>query len=621
MRVFKPVFAGLLPLFLAGGPSLALAQQPASVAEAKKPTAEEKKKLREKALQLLDDTVAEIQTLKREENRLALSIQALKIISRQYPAKTRVLAESIIATIVQNDAAPPPTEDENDSPVDQLLENRNDNLTSYENTLVLLAMVDDAAALELFGKTRRAFIGHEKPGNARFFSDLEQRLELIAARGNPEKLHAAGQKLLEQKKIEAAIELISRIRQKNPSLAAQFFAACLDWTLSDEQKPRPRASRLLELIKLVPTSEETSAKADSGTKSSGGKKELLNIAETTRCKLFIAFGQTLLERLKFPPKGSEPSFDDGTDDDSLLRWTKAGKSALPEIGRHDSKLAEQVSSRIETIEAGVRITADRNPEQFLAGLEDGTVPFEQIENVQASFMETMVKAGHLDRLRRLIERIPDPQLREIRLRQLDEVQTAQTTPTTSSTPESGPSPEKTLSRNARSRRLLQLADAQLQKKEYAKAAESLDQALAIAGQLERPYARRTIECEIADQFFRFNPDRGFEIYESYAGLTNELLSALALLAENRESFGSGWYVKNEFSVTSINTLANHIAIINFPFQTASLLDFDRTRALVDRIRYPEIRSLFRLVLINSVLSANEPTSDTPSDTKEENPQR
>lgn len=619
MRVFKPVFAGLLPLFLAGGPSLALAQQPTSVAEAKKPTAEEKKKLREKALQLLDDTVAEIQTLKREENRIALSIQAIATIGKQDSTKALALAESIITTIIQADTAPPPTreEDGGESPTEQLVERRSEILTAYRNTLVQLATVDDAGALELFGKTRPSFAEQEKAGYARFFADLEEYLEFIAARGNPEKLHAVGLKMLERKNFREAIDLVPRIQRKNPPLAAQFFAECLQTMLSDERDLRDRSFWLVNLIELLSVGEETKSQAH----SKAGKGGSLNISQKTRHKLFTAFGQILLERLKFPPKGERPSLRDETDDDGLLRWARTGKALLTEIRRHDPELAEQISTRIQTIESGTHVTADLDPEQFLAGLEDGTIPFDQVRTIRTDFMAAMAKAGHVDRLSKLIERIPDRQFREIRLRELEEIQSARTKPTINNPPEVESSPGKAPTQNARLKGLLQLADTQIQMKEFAKAAETLDQALAIAGQLERPYARRTIECEIADRFFRFNPDRGFEIYESYAGLTNEFLAALALVLENRDPRASSLYVQNEFSVTNGNSLPLDIPIASFPFQTAALLDFDRTRALVDRIRYPEIRSHFGLVLINSVLSANEPTSNTPSDTKEETPQR
>lgn len=621
MRVFKPVFAGLLPLFLVVGPSRALAQQPAPAVETKKPTAEDRKKLREKAFQLLDETVAEIQALKREENRIALSIRAMEAIGERDATKTLALAESIVTIIIQADAAPAPTgeNESGESPTEQLLERRSDILTAYRNMLERLATVDDAGALELFRKTRPSFAEQQKAGYPQFFAGLEERLELIATRGNPEKLHVVGRKMLERKNVQEAIGLISRIQNKKPLLATQFFDECLEAILSDERDLRDRPYRIVNLIELVSVGEETNSR----TNAKAGKKDSVNISEKTRRKLFTTFGQILLERLKFPPKGEGPSLRDDTDDDGLLRWAGAGKSLLPEIRRHDAELAEQVSTRIRAIENGARVTADLDPERFLTGLEDGTIPFEQIRTIRTDFMATLAKAGHLDRLRKLIERIPDRQMREIRLRELEEIQSARTKPTTENSPESEPSPRKAPSRFARLQGLLQLADTRIQKKEFTKATETLDEALALAGQLEHPYDKRVMECEVAERFFKFNPDRGFELYESSAGLTNEFLAALVVVLENRDSRSSGLLVRNEFSVTDSNQLALDIPIARFPFQTAGLLDFDRTRALVDRIRYPEIRTFFRLMLIKSVISVDEPNSgatangDAPSDQKEE----
>lgn len=617
MRVFKPVLAGLLPFFLVTGPSLALAQQPAPPAEAKKPTEEDKKKLREKAFQLLDETVAEIQTLKREENRVALSIRAMGPLGKQDSAKALALAESIITVIVQADAAPPPTREESidESPEEQLFERRDEILTSYRNTLFQLAQFNDLAALELFRKTRPSLAEQEKPGYTQSFAEIEEFLELAVAHENPDKLHAVGLKMLERKNFEDAIDLIPRIQRKKPSLASDFLDECLAAILSHEKDSGRRVNRLADLIKLVAVGEET--------KSKPKKDESLNIPEKTRSKLFTAFGRILLERLKFPPKGEVPSLRDETDDDGLLRWAGAGKSLLPEIRRHDPELAEQVSTRIRTIEAGARVTGDLDPERFLNGLEDGTIPFEQIRTIRSDLMTTLAKAGHVDRLRKLIERIPDRQLREIRLRELEEIQSSRTRPTTDDSPESEPPPRKASSRLARLEGLLQLADTRIQKKEFTKATETLDETLALAGQLEHPYDKRRMECEIAERFFKFNPDRGFELYESSAGPTNEFLSALAVVVENRAPRSSSLLVQNEFAVTNRNHLSLDIPIARFPFGTAGLLDFDRTRALVDRIRYPEIRTHFRLILIKSVISVNEPTSgatangDAPSDQKEE----
>ncbi len=619
MRVFKPVFAGLLTLLLAGGPCLA--QQPAPAAEVKKPTEEDKKKLREKAFQLLDETVAEIQTLKREENRMALSIRAMEAIGERDVTKTLALAESILTIIIQAEAAPVPTgeNDRGESPTEQLQERRLDILTAYRDTLERLATFDDAGALELFRKTRPSFAEQQKAGYPRFFADLEERLELIATRENPEKLQVVGRKMLERKNFREAISLIQRIQNKKPLLAAQFFDECLEKLLSNDLDLQDRPYWIVNLIELVSIGEETNSK----TNAKAGKKESVNISEKTRRKLFTTFGQILLERLKFPPKGERPSLRDETDDDGLLRWATTGKSLLPEIRRHDPELAEQVSTRIRAIENGARVTADLDPERFLTGLEDGTIPFDQIRTIRSNFMATMVKAGHLDRLRKLIERIPDRQMREIRLRELEEIQSARNKPTTDNSPESEPSPRKTPSRFARLQGLLQLADTRIQKKELTKATETLDEALALAGQLEHPYDKRVMECEVAERFFKLNPERGFEYYESHAGLTNELLAAWALVLENRDPHISRLYAQNEFSVTGSTNLPLDIPLINFPFQTAALLDFDRTRALVDRIRYPEIRTHFRLMLIKSVISVDEPNpgatanDDAPSDQKEE----
>ena len=91
--------------------------------------------------------------------------------------------------------------------------------------------------------------------------------------------------------------------------------------------------------------------------------------------------------------------------------------------------------------------------------------------------------------------------------------------------------------------------------------------------------------QLAGSFSRYDAKRGFEILEPLVDQFNDLGEA----ARTLNGFGSTFFVDGELSMQNDNSLATIAPSLGNALGILSLVDFDRAKAVADRIHLPEVR--------------------------------
>jgi len=91
--------------------------------------------------------------------------------------------------------------------------------------------------------------------------------------------------------------------------------------------------------------------------------------------------------------------------------------------------------------------------------------------------------------------------------------------------------------------------------------------------------------QLAGAFSRYDAKRGFEILEPLVDQFNDLGEA----ARTLNGFGSTFFVEGELSMQNDNSVATIASSLANALGILSLVDFDRAKAVADRIHLPEVR--------------------------------
>lgn len=588
MHVFRPVLAGLLPLFLVAGPSHAFAQQPAPAAEAKKPTAEDRKKLREKAFQLLDETVAEIPALQIPENRILLLSNAVPLLSAQNPEKAREVATFVVAEVMRcfgdEEFAPEDPEFRRQARIRQRV------FGFYSTTLLQLAEVDGEGALELFHSSWLRIEARLEDFQRINLAELKRTLEIAAIRTDPAKLAALIRKLVEKKQLDEAVRVLPFLTQKHRKEGEQVFEEVLNAVIASNFPEKDKADLFSSLANLI------GAESDLSHTAPDTSANAFTVSVGTRRKLFSAFAQT-----------AETSGTVALYSDQVTRYAPEFLPKLKKWTNEDSPFQS------------------RDPFELLEReITSGKMPLALLEGVISLFASSSPKPAQTARFRKILESAPDPNLRAQLLKKLEATQTIEDVAAGKSTVEEFTRlVERTRSTTVRHKLLVDLAQKSLKKKNYKQAAELLEQALVNANATENPREKLTWTLAVADLFANFDPERAFDLYEPQIDRQNEIHAAMTTLGGYIDADGEIPVKGDEFNLLLLQATGEILPPVRIPPARLVRADFDRARSLVERIKSPEFRAKHRLELVQSVILTEEPNSgatangDAPSDQKEE----
>ncbi|HKS11176.1 MAG TPA: PPC domain-containing protein [Pyrinomonadaceae bacterium] len=115
----------------------------------------------------------------------------------------------------------------------------------------------------------------------------------------------------------------------------------------------------------------------------------------------------------------------------------------------------------------------------------------------------------------------------------------------------------------------------------------LEQARAMLapGEQAQDQDQMTALLELSRAFVRYDAKRAFEIVEPLVDQTNEICAA----ARTLEGFGPEYYQNDELDVQNGNSVANVVTQISSALGTLAITNFERAKAMADRLRLPEVR--------------------------------
>jgi hypothetical protein len=606
MRLFKPVFAGLLPLFLVGGPSLA--QQPAPTAtDAKKPTEEDKKKLREKALLLLDETLADTQALTIPTNRIVLLAEILPCLWERDPVKARETATTLVTTIA-NQEGQPSTTDEDDfaGRPTGLRGNLDGNFRLYTQAIDKIGEADAQAALDLLTATRGRMTATH-PDRVKTLDDLAQTMEIALVWESPEKLYEIARRNLDKDDFWNAITLVPTIAERDPALAGKLFSEIVSKNAACPEEEFIKISRFLQLAELLPREKDTKTPKGSSKPVESPAKGKLVVDDNQRRALFVAFGQAVLNLLKANPDADiNGGYGPDVNTDQVCSY-------LPEFQKYAPRVAEQLKKKMSQSEEAANAEID-SENDLLKRLEQNKLDSDEMDYVIQRIFPKLLADGRMEEARKVIEKTADPAMRERLTRQLESIEALKTAENDkTSEADAARLLEQAKTGGQRFRLLLAFAEKAVAQKDEKRAAGLLDQALVLTGRIQNPRDQMISRMAVAAQFVKFAPNRALDIYEPMVDKFNEFLGGAAIIGGYLEQGGSETVQGNEFDLESSSGIVGLLPLKLIPLGLIAKADFDRTRALIDRVRFPEIRARLRMEILKAVLLPEEPPTETPAD--------
>lgn len=622
MRMFTPVLAGALVFGLSLDGRVVCAQSPLSASPKPTSTEAEKKKLREKAYQLLDDTVTETQGLTIPGNRVVLLANLLPSLWKRDPGQAREVAGTLLTGIATQELQPQSSSGDEDVDTQpfSLGPGFDANFRLYTGTLQKIGEADPQTALELLAVTRGPMTA-AKPERNRLLDAYAKQLEFAAAKKDPAKLYELGKKSLDGGEFIPAISLVQRIAERDSKLAAKFFGEIAAGLSVSSLAPEGKLRAFLELAELLPASKTGDPRqARAGEPQPSRTEPKFEIDEGVRRTLFADFAQTVLAALQKKPSdsnengfGGEPSDDGFPEFNDPQALALQANRFLPQFTRYAPRLADQIRQRMPR-EAGGQ---EHWEADILKRFDENRLRGQEMEFVASGIIPRLIGEGKMDEARRLIAKVPDQRTREALSRQAESAEAVKSASSEKATDaDFGRLLGAARTSGQRIRLLLVVAGQAVTRKEYGKAGDALDQALGLANQIQNPRIQMTAKMNIAALYAGFAPERAFDIYEPLIDKLNEFLGGAAIVGAY-VNFGGGEMIRgNEFNLEGGALVGEIIPMNQIPFQALAAADFDRTRALVDRVRFPEIRAKLRLDLLTAVLPDKETGETAVVDTPE-----
>lgn len=163
---------------------------------------------------------------------------------------------------------------------------------------------------------------------------------------------------------------------------------------------------------------------------------------------------------------------------------------------------------------------------------------------------------------------------------------------------------QTRSSTDRTRQLIQLAEVMTKKNDKKAALGVLDEAQNLLPGKARNSGELETQLKLADAYSEVDPDHGFALVTGAIDNINELIAASAVVA----NFGpmTTKLEDDEFDIDSYTPAAYGFSMLSKDtIRRLAAVDFDRTKAMLERFQRPEIRIAALLKLSDSILGPPE----------------
>ena len=556
-----------------------------------------------KALALVEEALAEAQSLKLAENRVRAQTTAARLLWPRDPKAARAAFKAAADGIAEMNAAVD-VEDPQLYAVAQAV-----GQLRYE--LVNAAAPFDAGlALDFLRATRPTYT--EALAAAGYgMSWPEQSIEMSVVSNltaqEPQRAFELAEASLGRGVTSSLLNVVQQLRSKEPALASKLAAAIVRRLTPEEMRSQHEAASVAQqLIALTRPAEGAPSNSVSNSTGplvsvsgggvAGDSSAATLLDEQTR--------RDLVEKVLAAVAGSVPHQGGG------YNLFYAFQTLLPELERAAPARAAALRRRADEMERYLNPQGQRmRPYQSL--LEKGTVdevleaarkaPAEARDQLYAhAALKVFNEGGDAERARQILEGVSNPQQRAQVRRDLE--QRAQWRAIHSGNfAEARQAVARLKSPEERVQAFLQVAGRAAAAGEAETARQVLEEARAVAESQTRGQQQFSYRLQVAAAYVRFDVGASFEVAEGAAGRLNELLDA----AEALDGFGHESFKEGELRAQGYvwNDLLNQCG------QALGLLaraDFDRAAAAAKRFRRPEVRVLVRLIVAQSLLGRVQP---------------
>lgn len=583
--------------------SLAAPESSASPEAAAEATREREKK----ALEMLDDVVAEAQTLKLAENRIRVQMTAAALLWSRDEERARALFKEAQDGLIAFASAADPADQQYYAYVETHTQLRRE-------MSGLLAARDPQAALNFLRATRRPPNVNAAQTQSTRVPDEEAMLEFnligqIASQDPKQALRMAEESL--SKGLNGAIiNVLYQLRTKDPEGARKLASAVVQKLRGADFSTDFEASNLVtSLLSMTrtsappaPSGNQASTTTTAGAQNAPGERgPVIAVDEQTRrdmIELAVTAVINAPSNRSHPLQGMMKVLQD-----QMAEVEKSVPTRVAPLRRRLAEFDRVIDPRAKMWRDNQNLMETGTPEALLEAAPKA--PPEVRDALYGQAVWKTLNQGDPERARQLLNNISNPQQRAQMLREIER-QSAWRAVEQGNFEEGRRAIERASSLEERVPMLLGLARTAASKEETKKAARQyLDEARSILGVRAENQILFSLKLQLAQGYATVEPARAFEVLEETIDHLNELVAAAAKLNgygfdafKDGELKPQGGYPWSGLAEQCANVLA-----------TLARTDLERAISSAQRLERTDMRVLVRLHLAHDVLEPQ--SSETP----------
>ena len=555
--------------------------------EVRAATAEELKahknleEVKAKGIALLADIETTAEQIKSPHNRIQAQLKAAELLRPVDEKRAARLMSNAIAGIKEFIANA-------DFSSDEYLQQYQWIAQLREEVIRVLAERDPDAALNFFQSTTPRYSPYNT--NSRELAMQESMLELSIAnqlgQKDPNRAAQIVRRSLKQGYSYNLVSTVSQLAQKNPELATQLTHEIMGKLLNEEKliKSVEAASLAITLLQSYHTSPQENVQATR-------QVEAIRYGLLSEQEYKQLLQKALDEVLSYTPRGNVHYASDGIWN-MIPGLQSVGTEMDRAISGSKAALDKKVAEISNASNAGV------NPaEEYQNAIGSGPVEaaVETIEKAPAEFQEQLyfqlanreATNGDPARARQIAnDHITNPQLRRQTLSNIDQQEMYRALGE-GKIEEALRAVSNFRNPRARAAQLSQIVNQIGQGRKRATALRLLEQARAMLS--PSPQAQDSDQMnvlfELARAFSSYDAKRSFEIVDPLVDQFNDICGA----AKTLEGFGGEYFDDDELNLQNGNSVANIASQMSTALGGLALTNFDRAKAISERIRLPEVR--------------------------------
>jgi hypothetical protein len=547
-----------------------------------------------KALQLLDQVIAEADTLKLAENRLRIQTSAAALLWTRNEPRARALFKTatngLVELINTLDVRDP-----------QYLTQRQAPAQLRQEMLQQIAAHDAQLALEFVRATRMPPQSQEGFNSGQPDQELQLELELAnqIAFQNPKLALEIAEAGLRRGVTYQMTSIIAQLQNKDrdaaASLTGKVVKRLIEQNLLRNNETAGVAINLLNMLRQMQSPNDAGSQPNENS--------------ATSAEMLAAYRELLEAALNAalnPSSGSEASDTERNAAQNLLmglqqlvpQIEKDAPARAPELQRRIANLQKTLNSQGNIWAKYQQIIQRESVDVALAAIEKA--PPENRNNLYQQLAWKAFSAGEIERARQIVnEHVTNPVEQQQMLQNMDQ-QIAQRMAGEGKIEEAHQLLSRIRSKEERVSMLVQLAATALGKDNQKVARQLLEEASGLVSGRAENYSQMQAQLAVAGGFGAIDPARSFQLLDNLASQLNELASA----AEVLNNFEQQYFREGEllWQNTSLgNMTMQHINTL------ASLAqkDFAQSNALAGKFQHPEARLMARLQIAQEILTQDE----------------